>query len=81
MNQSWRKATIVAAKSARIAADAESRAADAAKRAGVAKDRIERLAKGEAVSGGLSKPMTRKDLLKAAAISESFMRRCERYIR
>jgi hypothetical protein len=41
----------------------------------------ERLAKGEAVSGGLSKPMTRKDLLKAAAISESFMRRCERYIR
>jgi hypothetical protein len=33
----------LAAKSARIAADAESRAADAAKRATVAKDRIERV--------------------------------------
>jgi hypothetical protein len=69
MNQSWRKATKVAAKSARIAADAESRATDAAKRAAVAKDRIDRLAKSEAVSGGLSKPMTRKDLLKAAGAS------------
>jgi hypothetical protein len=68
----------LAAKSARIAADAESRAADAAKRATVAKDRIERLAKGEAVSGGLSKPMTRKALLKASGVSESFMRHCER---
>jgi hypothetical protein len=68
----------LAAKSARIAADAESRAADAAMRASVAKDRIERLAKGDAVSGGLSKPMTRKDLLKAAGISESQARHAER---
>jgi len=68
----------VAAKSARIAADAESRAADAAAKASVAKDRIERLAKGEDVSGGLGKPMTRKALLKAAGVSESFMRHCER---
>lgn len=51
----------LAAKSARIAADAESRAADAAAKASVAKDRIERIAKGEDVSGGLSKPMTLED--------------------
>jgi hypothetical protein len=68
----------LAAKSARIAADAESRAADAAMRAAVAKDRIERLAKGETVSGGLGKPMTRQDLLKAAGISESQARHLER---
>ena len=68
----------VAAKSARIAADAESRAADAAAKASVAKDRIERLAKGEDVSGGLGKPMTRKDLLKAAGISESQARHAQR---
>jgi hypothetical protein len=51
----------LAAKSARVAADAESRAAAAAKKAAVAKDRIERLARGKDVSGGLGKPMTRKD--------------------
>jgi hypothetical protein len=68
----------LAAKSARIAADAESRAADAAKRASVAKDRIERLAQGEDVSGGLGKSMTRKALLKAAGISDSQARHAER---
>jgi hypothetical protein len=51
----------LAAKSARIAADAEAGAAAAGEKASVAKDRIERLAKGEDVSGGLGKPMTRKD--------------------
>ena len=68
----------VAAKSARIAADAEAGASAAAEKVSVAKDRIERLAKGEDVSGGLGKPMTRKALLKAAGVSESFMRHCER---
>ena len=51
----------LAAKSARIAADAEAGAAAAGEKASVAKDRIKRLAKGEDVSGGLGKPMTRKD--------------------
>jgi hypothetical protein len=60
----------VAAKSARLAADAEAGAAAAAEKASVAKDWIERLAKGEDVSGGLGQPMTRKALLKAAGISE-----------
>ena len=67
----------LAAKSARIAADAESRAADAAMRAAVAKDRIERLAKGEDVSGGLGKPMTRKDyerILKDAGLTDDDIR-------
>jgi hypothetical protein len=51
----------VAAKSARLAADAEAGATAAAEKASVAKDRIERLTKGEDVSGGLGKPMTLKD--------------------
>jgi hypothetical protein len=42
-----------------LAADAEAGASPAAEKASVAKDRI--LAKGEDVSGGLGKPMTRKD--------------------
>jgi hypothetical protein len=68
----------VAAKSARLAGDAEAGAAYAAAKASVAKDRIERLAKGEDVSGGLGKPMTRKALLKAAGITESQARHAER---
>jgi hypothetical protein len=51
----------VAAKSARLAADAEAGATAAAEKASVAKDRIERLAKGEDVSGGLGKLMTLED--------------------
>jgi hypothetical protein len=39
----------------------EAGAAAAAEKASIAKDRIERLAKGEDVSGGLGKPMTLKD--------------------
>jgi hypothetical protein len=54
----------IAAKSARIAADAEKGAAEAAARAATAKDRLDRLAKGEDVSGGLRKPMTREDMEK-----------------
>jgi hypothetical protein len=68
----------LAAKSARIAADAEAGAADAAAKAAVAKDRIERLAKGEDVKGGLANPMTRKALLKAAGVTESQARHAER---
>ena len=51
----------VAAKSARLAADAEAGATAAAEKASVAKDQIVRLTKGEDVSGGLGKPMTLKD--------------------
>jgi hypothetical protein len=51
----------LAAKSARIAADAEAGAVHAGAKAAAAKDRIERLAKGEDVKGGLGKPMTRED--------------------
>jgi hypothetical protein len=54
----------VAAKSARIAADAEKSAADAAAKAVKAKERLDRLAKGEDVSGGLGKPMTREQMEK-----------------
>jgi hypothetical protein len=54
----------IAAKSARIAADAEKRAAEAAAKAAAARDRLDRLAKGEDVSGGLGKPMTRVDVIK-----------------
>jgi hypothetical protein len=43
-----------------------------------AKDRLDRLAKGELVRGGLQKPMSRAAMLRAAGISESFMRHCER---
>ena len=50
----------LATKSARIAADAEKRAAEAAGKAATAKDRLDKLAKGEEVSGGLGKPMTRE---------------------
>jgi hypothetical protein len=51
----------IAAESARIAAAAEAQAKAAAEKAAVAKVRIERLAKGEDVKGGLGKPMTRED--------------------
>jgi hypothetical protein len=54
----------VAAKSARIAADSEKRAADAAAKAVKAKERLDHLAKGEDVSGGLGKPMTREQMEK-----------------
>ena len=67
----------VAAKSARIAADAEAGASAAAEKVSVAKDRIERLAKGEDVSGGLGKPMTRKDyerILKDAGLTDDDIR-------
>jgi hypothetical protein len=43
-----------------------------------AKDRLDRLAKGEPVRGGLEKPRSRAAMLRAAGISESFMRHCQR---
>jgi hypothetical protein len=51
----------LAAEASRKAADAEAQAKAAAEKAAVAKDRIERLAKGEDVKGGLGKPMTWED--------------------
>ena len=48
----------LAAIASRKAAEAEAQAANAAAKAAVAKDRIERLAKGEDVKGGLGKPLT-----------------------
>jgi len=51
----------LAAKSARLAADADAGAAAAAERASVAKDRIERLAKGEDVKGVIGLPRPRED--------------------
>jgi hypothetical protein len=39
--------------------------------AAVAKQPLDRLAKGEGVSGGLGKPMTREDLIKASGIATS----------
>ena len=52
----------LAAKSAAIAAGAEATAADAAEKAAGAKERIDCLAKGEDVAGGLRKPMAWKDM-------------------
>ncbi|MGB6177122.1 MAG: hypothetical protein WBF43_12485, partial [Methylocella sp.] len=60
-----------AATASRAAADAEPRAAEAGKNAAVAKQRLDPPANGEGVSGGLGKPMTREDLIKAAGISTS----------
>ena len=68
----------LAAKSARLATDAEAGATYAAAKAAVAEDQIERLAKGEDVKGGLGKPMTLKALWKAAGITESQARHAER---
>jgi hypothetical protein len=51
----------LAAKSSRIAAEAEDRTKEAAEKVGIAKDRLDKLAKGEGVNGGLGKPMTWKD--------------------
>ncbi len=67
-----------AARAARLATDAEAGATYAAAKAAVAKDQIERLAKGEDVKGGLGKPMTLKALLKAAGIAENQARHAER---
>jgi hypothetical protein len=61
----------LAATALRTAADAEARAAKVAKNAAVAKQTLDRLAKGEGVSGGLGKPMKREDLIKAPGIATS----------
>jgi hypothetical protein len=51
----------LAATASRKAVEAEAQAKTAAEKAGAAKDRIDRLAKGEDVKGGLGKPMTWED--------------------
>jgi hypothetical protein len=65
---------VATATSERIAA-AETAAADAAANAAERNARIEMLDRGEAVSGGLGKPMTRKDFIKALGITECEARR------
>ncbi len=54
----------VAALTSGQAAEAEAEAAKAAAEAARAKERLDKLAKGEAVAGGLGKPATREDMLK-----------------
>jgi hypothetical protein len=51
----------LAATASRTAAESEAGAKYAAAKAATAKERIDRLAKGEDVKGGLGKPMTRED--------------------
>jgi hypothetical protein len=67
-----------AALATRAAAEAEARAKDAAEKAAAAKTRIDRLNKGETLTGGLGKPrvLTREDLIKAG-FTESDLRHCE----
>ena len=62
---------------ARAAADVEARAKDAAGKAVAATNRIDRLDKGEPLTGGLGKPkvLTKQDFMKAG-FTESDLRHC-----
>jgi hypothetical protein len=53
------------------------RAAEAGERAQAAKDRLERIRRGESVPGGLGKPFDVRAALKAAGFTERHQRRCE----
>jgi hypothetical protein len=68
----------LAAIATRTAASAEANAKDAAEKAAAARNRIDRLEKGETLTGGLgkSKVLTRKDFIKAG-FTESEMRHCK----
>ncbi len=70
-----------AALSRELAAEAE-RAAEAAKdaseRASVAQERVEALERGEAVSGGLGKPLDHRKVFREAGWSDADMRRAAR---
>jgi hypothetical protein len=59
-------------------ADAQAGATQAKERAAVAKDRIDRLKKGDAVGGGLSKPMTLEDMAKMIGWTASDQRHANR---
>jgi hypothetical protein len=61
-------------------AEGQSAAADAADKVTVAKDRVERLRRGEDVPGGLSKPITPEDyerILRDAGMTTSDIRHCD----
>jgi hypothetical protein len=67
----------LAADASRKAAEAEAHAKYAAEKVATAKDRLDRLTKGEDVKGGLGKPMTWKDferILKDAGLSDDDIR-------
>ena len=53
------------------------RAAEAGERAQAAKDRLERIRRGEDVAGGFGKPFNAERVLKAGGFTERDQRRCE----
>ena len=61
----------------RAIAEGEPLAADAAAKAKAAKDRLERVEKGEAVAG-IPAPLTRADLLRLSGMTEAQLHHCER---
>ena len=58
-------------------AEQAPKAAEAGERAQAAKDRLERIRRGESVPGGLGKPFDVRAALKAAGFTERDHRRCE----
>jgi hypothetical protein len=71
----------LAATVAQAIASNQNAAADAAAKATAAKDRAERIKKGEDVPGGLGKPLTREDyerICREAGMTTSDLRHCER---
>ena len=58
-------------------AEQAAKAAEAGERAQAAKDRLERIRRGESVPGGLGKPFDVRAALKAAGFTERDQRRCE----
>jgi hypothetical protein len=59
--------------------EAEAKAKTAAEHAATAKNRLDRLDKGEDVPGGLHKPMTREDaikIMKSTGLTDSDIRHC-----
>lgn len=70
----------LAAKVLREAGEAEGRAKTAGEQADVAKEKLGKLDKGEAVTGGLGEPMTREqmiEIMKANGHTDASIRHCE----
>jgi hypothetical protein len=65
----------LAALASRNAAEAEAGAADAGKKAAIAKERRERIAKGDPVPGGLGKPVDFRKMLLDAGYTKEDLRR------
>jgi len=68
-------------KAERAIADCQTAAAEAATKAAAAKDRVERIKRGDDVPGGLGKPLTRDDaerIFREAAMTTSDLRRMAR---